>query len=368
MTTGIATEADAVSRISESIKNADIPTSEQVSEPAPTEAKPAETQTAADGKDGQTAVNDGVKKSDDTTPKQDEAKADEKPVEEEKQEVKESPKVDPTKNPFGLSEDELSDMLGLPKPEEETAESLRVKYANSSREAHRLVELEKARQEFFKSQGLKLVQDEEGKFVLVPDEGYEEKLDLSKDLNIKKIYDNLSEEDKESLITEPEVALSKIGKKIAMELLAKRPPVSARRVETRISDAQADQVWQGFVAAKLQDGKTPRYQDADNPAVVEVMTKMLSVESPAMDKFKKVINSDPDLHYIGLEHLYLKARNAMLEGRLRQALAQNQKQEKKKELVNKVAVSAGSQIPTQAQTEVASTDVATRIAQAIRDA
>lgn len=366
MTTEIAPEVEAVNRISESIRNADIPVSEQThSDPTPTEAKPAEEQAAEGGKAGNNKVKPDS--TGESAPKEGEAAKAETP-DDKKEGEGDSAKADPNKNPFGLPEEELADMLGIPKPEQETVESLRVKYANSSREAHRLVEMDKARQEFFKSQGLTLVQDEEGKFALVPDEEYEKKFDLSKDLNIKKMYDNLSEEDKENLIAEPEKVIEKIGKQVALELLAKRPPVTNKRIETRISDEQANSVWSGFVASKLQDGKTPRYPDADSQAVVETMKRILSSETPAMEKFKKVINSDPDLHYIGLEHLYLKTRNVMLESKIRQLLSQNQKQEKKSELENKVSASAGTQMPTQAQVQSADQDPAERIARAIREA
>lgn len=363
MTTGTSPELDAAARIAESIRNADAPETASTPEPTPAEAKPVESQVAEGGNEGKPNVKDDVK-SEQATPPEDGKKAEGDAA---KQEVK-KPAEDKPENPFGMSEDELSDMLGLPKPEADSLESLRTKYANSSREAHRLVELEKARQDFFKSQGLKVVQDEEGKFHLVPDENYESKLDVTKELDIQKIYDKLSDDDKEALVTEPAKALTKIGNKIAMELLAKRPPVSGARIENRISEDQKAEVWQSFVNAKLQDGKTPRYQDADNPAVVQVMQRMLSSESPAMDKFKKVVNSDPDLNYIGLEHLYMKAKNVMLEGKIRQLLAKEQKQEQKDKLKKEVAVSAGTQIPAQGQTPVANMDAAQRIIQNIREA
>lgn len=361
MTTELTPEAEAISRIQESIKNADLPEVAPASEPTPTEAKPTETQVAETGKDGNAKVNEVVE------PAKAEIPPTETKVEDGKTAVQESPK-EVAENPFNLPEEELHDLLGLPKAEIDTVETLKTKYANSSREAHRLVELEKGRQEFFKSQGLIVHQTEDGKFVLIPDEKYESKLDVSKDLNLKKLVDNLSEQDRDELVTEPEKVLTKLGTKIAMEILAKRPPVSNQRVEIQLTREQSNKVWDDFQNAKLQDGKTARYQDANNPAVVSMMEKMLSVESPAMDKFKKMMNSDPDLHHVGFEYLYLKTRNAMLEGKLRQTLMSNQKATQKKELETKTAINAGTSIPTAGQVQTSTLDARARMEQLIREA
>jgi len=233
-----------------------------------------------------------------------------------------APKPDDPKEGDEPSEDEeltkaKSDLrlalLGS-EPEADTMDALREKYAAASQEGHRLNEEAKSFRSFLEEKGLELVTVSDGKLGLVATDKYSSEVDISavvEKMDIAKVYDSLSDEDKEALGDDAESILTTVAEKLARKAagvkLASNPPVTATRDEVQISDDSQGRVWESFVAKKMPDGKTPLYADADNAEVVKDMVEAFNRPGEGWQKFRDFALESEANYDVAIEMSYLKA-------------------------------------------------------------
>jgi len=241
---------------------------------------------------------------------------------------------------------ELLDMLGLTPEEPDTIESLKEKYAASSGEGRRLKDrLSEIEQMLLNSKGVRLVETKDG-LDLVPSDDYVKEIsdddvpdvgDISQELpqSVRDTLDELDDKAKDVVS-----AIAKAASKRAMtKLLADRPSVLSEKPRTFISQDESDQCVEDLKNAKLRDGVTPRFPDADKADVQDLMHKMYSAD--ANQSLRDWMSESKDNFFQGLEHLYTK----VALGRVRRAIqAQDAKrQQKETESKNKqdASVTAG---------------------------
>jgi len=253
------------------------------------------------------------------------------------------------------------DLLGGQALEPDTVESLRERYAESSKESHRLNEEIGSFRAALTELGLNAISVSDGKIGLVPTDKYFEDLNvdnLMKQVDLTKIFDALSEEEQETLGTEPEGVLKTVAKKILKDasglVLGARPPVTASVEDVEISEGNQAKVYEEFKAEKLRDGVTPRHVDADNTEVVRLMSKAFMIASPAMDEFRKWAYRSEDNYAFALRNCWLEAYHV----RSRQgAVADNASAElERKKIENKKGLSVhvgGKEIAPEAMNDKA---------------
>ena len=208
----------------------------------------------------------------------------EKPVDGDKGEVKE------------IDEDALMrEALGIPKAEPETVETLRARYENSSKEAHRLVDEAKAKAAALAEAGVEFTTTAEGKFALKANQKY---LDSLKDEDLPNVYAKLAEDDK-GLVAE-DVA-KKIVKMALAEVLPKRPIAKATGEDSVLGEAEVERVFSDMAAEKLSNGQ-PRFADWGDSKVNSYMREIY--DRPNMAGFRSWMNQSADNYKQGLSMLH----------------------------------------------------------------
>lgn len=239
-----------------------------------------------------------------------------------------------------------NEVFGIPKPQEETIESLKQKYAHSSKEALKKHAELKELQEFLKANNLEIVRDGEGKPVLTVPKDYEDKFDINQELQGLKGL-RLSEEQIDKLVENPdnqEEILNGLYKKVLLSQQAKRPAVKSRPAEQPLlSDDDKHNVFAEFVNAKNRVG-SPMFPDAANEKIIPIYQMLHNAETPDMRALREVAERNADVHGAYLKLLYFQAKDIMRIAEAKEAEARKRIEESKKKLNESVIPTAGDAI------------------------
>ena len=218
----------------------------------------------------------------------------------------------------------MREALGLPKPEPETVDLLKSKYEASSREAHRLVEMDKAKMSALAEAGVEFVQLSDGKFTLKANQKY---MDSLKDTDLPNVYAKLEESDKQLV---DEGVASKIVKMALSEVLPKRPIVKATEAEPVIPIDDVNRIFDDLAGQKLSNGQ-PRFADITEPATMGYMREIY--DRPNMAGLRSWMNQSQENFKEGLSliHAYVfRVRAPLLAAKKDAEAAKKQEQEKLK--------------------------------------
>jgi hypothetical protein len=246
-------------------------------------------------------------------------------------------KADGTKEqPKGPDEDSLMrEALGLPKVEPETVDTLKARYEASSKEAHRLIEEDKAKAQALADAGVEFTRTKEGTFALKANQKY---LDSLKPEDVPDIYGKLAAEDQE--VVTKEVA-AKIARMAIAEVLPKRPIAKATGEDAVLPGEQVDRCFSDLGEAKLSDGQ-PRYADIKEDSVVRYMRELY--DRPEREGFRKWMNQSADNFKQGLSMIHaevFRVRAPMLARKKDAEAAMKTEQEKLKKKPATVNSGAG---------------------------
>lgn len=274
--------------------------------------------------------------------------------------VEDSPKIDIS---------ELAEQfLGIPKPQEETVEVIKQKYANSTKEALKKHAEIKELNETLKASGLEIVRDGENKPILTVAKDYEDKFDVNKELeglNLK-----LSEMDLDKIVENPDnqkEILNGLIKKALLAYQAKHPAVKPRPTEQPpLSDEQKYEIFTEFASAKTRLG-TPMFPDANDPKIVPYAQVIANANTPDMVALREVANHNPTVHSAMLKLIYFQAKDLMRMVEAKEADARKLIEETKKKLNNSVIPSAGD-VSTPATTMSKSSGSGNKIVESILNA
>jgi len=249
--------------------------------------------------------------------------------------------------------------LGMEIEQQETVETVTKRYEESSREARRLVEDQKARDKVLAEMGLEVVNTRKG-YQLRATEKFKAEM---KDEDIPNVLTHLSEEERK--LVDPDIA-KKIQKLTLTETLAKRPPVQAEQEPKMISEIEIHQVFTRLAEAKL--GDKPLLPGFSEPDVVDTMKRIYN--SPTSKSFVEWMQQSPENYDYGLRRFYDSAWRVIAPARARQA-AERAKTQQNKENQGKAGsiVSSGTGIRSNAtNTSAASETVAQKTAREIATA
>lgn len=218
----------------------------------------------------------------------------------------------------------LREALGLPSAEPETIETLRASKEASSREAHRLVEEQKAKDSALREAGVEFTRTADGRFALKANEKY---LDSLKDTDLPNIYAKLSEDDK-GLVAE-DVA-KKIVKMALSEVLPKRPIAKATGEDAILAPEQVDKAFNDLIGQKLSNGQ-PRFADMSETTTQKFMRELY--DHPSRAGLRQWMNQSSDNFKEGLSLLHasvFRVRAPLLAMKKDAEAAKKQEQEKLK--------------------------------------
>ena len=240
----------------------------------------------------------------------------------------------------------VDNVLGLPPETVETTDILRGKAEAAQREVGRLEAEREAQLESLKEQGLALVHVGDGKYQLAPTDEYRSNFDIDKDVDISKLIEPMSEEQRDAMLTDPEKTFAKlakgIAKKVGLELLTKRPPVKEAKASALLTEYEQSDCYNSFVGSKHPDGNTPLYPNANDADIKGYMARVWNANTPAMIALREGASRDKGLYMAAMETCYYKAAFGVSEAKKRIALAQTQASAETTANQNQVQISAGS--------------------------
>lgn len=246
--------------------------------------------------------------------------------------------------------------LGLAPEQPETLEDMKRRYEASSREVRRIMSERDAWAETLKETGLKIVHVGEGKYALAPSEEYTKEFDIEKGINLDTLLKPLTEEQKESFITDPDGTFARlakgVAKKVGLELLAKRPPVKADNATQVITEAEADECYEAFLGAKSLDGTTSKYPDADKPHVNKLMGQIFQRDNSAgMQALREASRTSKAMQMAALELCYYKAAYGIAKAKAKASAvsAHATQQENKNKQQPVIATGTSGQAPMNVQ-------------------
>ena len=244
--------------------------------------------------------------------------------------------------------------LGLPPKEPETVEVLKKKYSESSKEVHRIIDENKARDAYLKAAGVEFVKKADGTWTLKANDDYYKEMKDTPD-----IFASLSKEEKD-LVDED------VAKKIVKETLA-RVAVARPKAEQIVQDVDVlndsviNTTFSELVQAKMPDGQTPVFAGLEKEEIQGEIGKIFYDD--AMTSFRKWASSDQNNFRlaVNLIHGIVLRREAPRMAALNAATTKDKA--KTDETKNKTQVGKGS---TQGQSGIQKgADVADRIADAL---
>lgn len=297
------------------------------------EGLPKDAEKAPKAPDAETPAEKDVKPSEDA-PINEVAKTDEKPTDE--------------------SEDDdsmLKDFLEIEVDSAKSAEDWKARNSETRRYADELNNKIRSYEEALASAGRQLINTDDG-LKLAPTEDAEE----FKPETVANILKSLTEDEKELFTDEPEKAAKLIAERTIKAVADKFAPIQANAQEKRLTSDQLNEVYGSFLSAKMSDGKTARFPDAEDPKVVAMMQQAFdSTTNPAMERLKKEASKDKDMQHFLLEYLYYKtfrARHAQMTYKAEQKKAQ---EKLKKNNEKEPSLSAGgASAPVKGQTRSSS--------------
>lgn len=205
-------------------------------------------------------------------------------------------------------EAEMAKELGIKPEEPDTVDTLRKKYEDSSKEAHRLVEEIQRIDQYFEQAGLKRMVTDEG-IKLVPTEKFTAEMDESVIPAYKTLDDALQVQ-----IDEPEYKA--IAKHVAAGIMATRPAPNASPDDITIPQNEINEAFNQLIESKAEDGTTLKFPDAGDPKVLNWM-KAVYDKNPHL---KNAMLKDKEAYQRGLEMLYelVDYRRMKIQERMRQ--------------------------------------------------
>lgn len=131
-------------------------------------------------------------------------------------------------------------------------------------------------------------------------------------VDVEGIIKGLKPEEMDLFVEKPEEAAKLVAERTIKDIASKYMPVQASSNDSVLTAEEANSVYEDFINAKLSDGKTPKFPDADSPRINELIKNAYEkTTSPAMQKFKELAGKDKDVQHIMLEHLYNKVFRAI---------------------------------------------------------
>jgi len=300
---------------------------------SPTEAKPAEQQAAEEGQQA-----DDTEKVEE---KAEEAKPEDADTKAESEKAEAKPE-DETK----VLETEARKRLNLLPQEPETVETLQEKYKNASREAHRLVELAKAKEKYLADVGVQLIQKDDGSLGLIATDKYTEQIDTT---DVVKSTIAAMTEDQKLIFDSDESAkqtLETLAKEVTNKVLSKRPPVNATADDVRLPNGEVDAMYNAMAQAKI--GEEPVYPDIADEVMGKIMFDLYS--DPTAKPFYVAAHKSKENMQWFLDALHGRAFRAIAPLKAKQADALRQKEIQKQKKMKEASVrsdgSAGSGMVT----------------------
>lgn len=207
-----------------------------------------------------------------------------------------------------MDESIFSDLLEVESENEQDVTKLQSRLSEKDRYIGQLGDQLRSINEALASAGRKLINTPDGLKMAATDDAPEFKPEA---INVKKIVDSLKPEEMDLFVEKPEAAARLIAERTIKEIANRYMPIQASANDSVLTQEDANQVYTSFVEAKLSDGKTQRFPDANSPKVSEMIrTAYEKSTSPAMQKFKELASKDKDVQYIMLEYLYNKVFRA----------------------------------------------------------
>jgi len=270
-----------------------------------------------------------VEPSDENAPKAADVEADEKPV------------VDVPEEDNSL----LNDYLQIETDDDKSADDWKARNSETRKYADGLNDEIRSYKEALASAGRQLIHTDDGD-KLAPTEDAEEFNPESVDGIIK----NLTEEELELFVDEPEKAAKLIAERTIKAVADKFTPIQANAQDKMLTRNELDDVYGNFLEEKLSDG-TSRFKDADDSKVVGLMKKIVdSSTDPTINRLVEFANKDKDMQHVLLELLHSRVFIGTYKQKL-YAAEQKKAQIKTKEKIEKEpSLSAsGSAAPTKGQ-------------------
>lgn len=183
-------------------------------------------------------------------------------------------------------EQTILERAGIATAEPETVETIKVRYAESTKEAKRLAAEMQSVESTLAKVGLQLAVDRDGKTVLKATDKYKAEM---ADKDILDVYAGLSDEEKALAVEDSKAFATLIAKKTAADILAKRPPASLpREAVTPASEGSIQEAKQALLDAKLRDG-SPRYEGVKE---ADKLMYNILVDPATPDSFRELFHRD----------------------------------------------------------------------------
>lgn len=248
--------------------------------------------------------------------------------------------------------------MGLKIAEPETIETLRKARAESSKEAHRLVEEMKLREKLLSDINLKIVKKTDGSFGLLADES---KAAEKTETLAPSIMEGLTAEEKQ--LVHKDVANKIIQQTIAAMSL-KSPKSTVTEADMVLPDSEIQTQLNSLASEKLPD-KSEVYHGLGDDNFVSYMQEIYS--SPELEPFRVVANRSPSnmKEFLKLVHGAVYRGYAPVLAKKADAAAQ--KKLKEDELLREPELTPSGRSPIDAKGQRGSTsqDLAKRIASAV---
>lgn len=219
----------------------------------------------------------------------------------------------------------FEEALGLSPETEETVETWRGRAEDAARETSRVSQEREAQLAALREIGVELVHVGDGQYQLAPTDDYRSKFDIDKDVDIARLIEPMSEAQRDAMFSDPEGTFAKlskgVAKKVALELLAKRPPIKEALSRPLLTESETREAYGTFVNAKMPDGKTSMYPDADKPEIQSRMSRLWTDNSPAMNAVREAAVKDKGVYMAAMELCYYKAAYGVTQVKERIRLA-----------------------------------------------
>lgn len=312
------------------------------------DTEPSEEKTNTDTEQAPTEGNleEEAQAPDDGQPSDDQTKVQGEDKEESKEEKKEDAEEvveseeDKAKREAEERKNNFAKMLNLksqPK-EPETLEDFKVKYQESSKEAHRLAEEASSFNKLINELGLKVVLTKDGtpKFANAPE--FEAEYQTDEDA-VKDIVSSLSDEEKAMIDEDANVndVVSMIVKKHDLKSHAERPNATAKPEDVLLPDYEVDQILSSLSHEKDGEGD-PRLPDIMEKETLDLMERMYV--DPKFESLHQFANQNAENFSVTLELLYNSAYRFLAPLKAKQADAEAQKKIKEETKKQDASVSA----------------------------
>lgn len=239
----------------------------------------------------------------------------------------------------------FEEALGLPPEIEETVETWRTKAEESAREASRVSQERTSQLAALSAMGLELVHVGDDQYQLAPTDDYRSKFDIEKDIDLSRLIEPMTEAQKDAMLTDSDGTFAKlskgIAKKVALEILTKRPPIKEAPSRPLLTENDTREVYGQFVGLKHPDG-TSLYPDADKPEMQGYMARLWNTGSPAMDAVRESALKDKGVYMAAMELCYYKAAYGRAQAKERIRLAGANAAAQNVVNQNEVTIPAGS--------------------------